>query len=286
MNTSDDDRIRHLCLAALALDEPAPAGGERPSLDELWDWMAGQVPEPRATQIGEHVARDPRVHEQWRELRDALEEDQASSAVSDGHSRTERDAPRRTGWLESLSRWLSPPVYGGAFATVAVLGIAIGVARQPPEPDLWQDWQVLKTSGVLEVQQDEAAELNAFLVGMREQMRLMTLPLTGPQGRRLPDRIEPCGDSDTACVQRREGLRELGRLSVLSRFDCVLDNEWRPERQRRAAELLAVLGEQGSLARLRAPWQAWAAADDTIARCNAIDELLARGLTGLDAHVS
>jgi len=285
--SGDERRERRLALAALALDEAPTAPGAPPELDELAAWMAGEIAPERARQIRAHVARDPQTYEAWRQLRLAVAEDtpartRASSTVARAVSGSASDgrADASAGWLDTLRDRFGYPALGGGFATIAALGIAIGVSLGPPPPDadIWQDWQRPKGVGSAAIAERELAELQSFLAGVAEQTSALGLPPLGPNGHPLPRRAPPCDGADTDCRARRERLIELGRLSVLSRWECVLESAV-PDRRDRATELLAALESDPGAARLLGPLRDWASADSQRARCGAVDRLLARALS-------
>ena len=290
------ERRRRTALAALALDEAPAAAGGRPTLDELSDWIAGALPAARAAEVREHVARDPGVFEDWRQLKLAADEPAPVDDDVPVAATSSSGSPVRSGTgggsfggglIERLREWLGPVPLGAAFATVAAVGLGLAVLTRPsaPEVDPWADWQVPKSVVGPALAPEERPELQTVLVGVREQLRDLSLPPFGPGGRALPEEVDGCTDPDAECAARRESLRELGRLGVLARIECSLgtDGELTAERQRTVGRILVELEDQATTARLAGPLRAWAAAETRAARCAAVDDVLSRSLTVADA---
>jgi len=298
-----DEQSRQLVLAALAIDKPSSAAADKPDMAELWDWVNGSVDPQRALQIRSHVARDPELYAQWRELRLALAEDAAGSAsdivahsVSDesfdqpaqklasGYRRESEES--KESLFERFFNWLSPPVFGGGLATAAILGVAvsIGLNQSQQSQDFWTDWQSPKGLPSALVAEDIALS-QSFLAGMGKQMQALSIPATGPTGQKLPQRsdVQPCEAGDDLCASRRDVMAELGQLSVTTKIRCVVDQSGEQGNQGDQARVvdLSALAEQDELmARFMAPVRQWATSEQSDARCSAVNALIQRSLSG------
>jgi hypothetical protein len=298
--TEENMRDHQMALAAIALDN-ATADGQKPSFEELWDWAAGKISGERATQIQSHVARDGQIYTQWREIRLALQEDsvsddvrsstsavsQRSDSVVTGASATASDRKGAgSSFMETILGWLTPVQLGGGLATAAVLGIAVSIGlnqtKSPPE-NFWADWQQPKSLQAPAVDEAQSSELQAFLAGMGQQMRALSIPAVDPVGREFPDKVPECVESDDQCEQRREMLSELGQLSVLSKLECMVSDTASPARKQRLQEIVQALESDQVAGRLISPLRSWAAADATADRCGAVSSLISRGLLGIES---
>lgn len=298
--TDENMRNRQMALAAIALDNTT-ADGQKPSFEELWDWAAGKTSGERAAQIQSHVARDGQIYTQWREIRLALQEESASDEVRSSASVvTHRGNPvmpdasaagpdrKSTGssLMQTILSWLTPVQLGGGLATAAVLGIAVSIGfnqtKTPPE-DFWTDWQQPKSLEAPAMDEAQSSELQAFLAGMGQQMRALSIPAVDPVGRAFPDSVPECVESDPQCEQRRAMLSELGQLSVLSKLECMVSDSAAPDRKQRLREILQALEDDQSAGRLISPLQNWAAAEATTDRCGAVSSLISRGLLGIES---
>ena len=147
MNNTDhhgDDNDNGLAFAAVSLCANTPQG-QAPQWHELAAWRAGNLPEPRATEVLSHVANDPACFQQWLDIAEAeswaeeealtdvnqsLTESVGVNQVSDAGTMTSPSTDRTRSItdtpslmskaLDSLrSLFQQPlPVYGGAFAAV------------------------------------------------------------------------------------------------------------------------------------------------------------------------
>lgn len=302
MNNEQDRYDRQLAMAAIALDHAADTGdGEKPDFEELWDWSAGQLSGVRASQIQSHVARDPDIYAQWREIRLALEEtvnkDMASDPATHNvapplHGRNangqESTTKIKSGLMETIFNWLTPAQLGGGFATAAILGVAVSIGlnqSDSPPNDFWSDWQSPKSLEAPDLDDAEVAELQAFLAGMGKQMGELSIPAFDPAGRSLPEQVPECSIGDESCDTRRALLYELGELSVKARLECMVvdsDNALQQQAQRqRLQDIAQSLASDNAVTRLILPLQDWAAADNIDARCGAVSSLIQRGLVGI-----
>ena len=292
-----DDAI---ASAALALDDPSPAPGERPGLDELWDWTAGAVAPERAREIRAHVARDAELYATWRELRLELAsapapdpEPVAEGTPGAAPPATSPPARGRSGaapagrdLLDALQGWLAPRRLVPAFAAVGALGLALGtLTRTDPPVDPWRDWTTVKGLPV-PAPAAERVELDAYLAGVAGALGERGAPVAGPRGEPLPVEMPGCGadpaGGPAACEARRRALHELGRASVAARSGCVADGS---PGERAAGRLdvasRALIGAVGA-ARLEPGLEAWRGAGDDAGRCAAVVRMLDAALEGLE----
>lgn len=296
MTDRQDKLDRNLALAAIALDGEQVATGEKPDFDELWDWAAGKVTGERELQIRSHVARDAQVYGLWREIRVAMAEKPLANTAVEGQVEefSEPQIQSRAGHADStlaglwntILGWLTPAQLGGGLATAAVLGIAISLGlnqgRQAPD-DFWSDWQSPKSVETLQVDQSSIDESQAFLSGMAQQMRALSIPAVDPLGRDIPEHAPSCSTSDEPCSRRREFLAELGQLTVVSRLECLIGDSTDTERTQRVQEILVALEPDAAVARLISPVRSWASAENAAERCRAVSQLISRGLAGNSA---
>jgi hypothetical protein len=140
--TTESRRERDEAMLALVLDQPEPAPGPRPGLDELWDWHAGKIKGERAVQIKAHVARDAEVYAAWREIRLAL----AESERADNTTAVAVDRGRS--WWVRFRDWLFPDGFGGGLAvaaTAAGVAVMVGILMSHPSledlvDDQYREW--------------------------------------------------------------------------------------------------------------------------------------------------
>ena len=283
---------------ALALDDPMPAPGARPDLDELWDWTAGAVDAARAREIRAHVARDPELYAAWRELRRELAAGAgpapvpgiaapvASPIATDGPDATVvPGSSAAPGALERLRAWLATPWLVPAFALVAALAVGLGPAlRGPPPVDVWQDWSTPKGLPA-PASPAEREELDALLAGVAAALAARGVPVAGPRGERLSMEAPACGTTAAggaaACESRRAALGELGAASVDARAGCVAGGEPGEAAAARVDAAAAALVGAVGIDRLGPGLERWRGADGGGARCAAVALLLDAALEGL-----
>lgn len=241
MSNDEFDSERAAARLSLLLDAPEPAPGPKPGIDELWDWQAGLIDGERAEQIRAHVARDPSVYAQWREIRLAIDEPSPKESPATAET-------AQTGPLGRLVGWLFPEGFaGGAMAAAAVIGVAVVVGIQlfgAPELDeivderyaAWggfdadldpwsADGIMIKGNQVGVVRErSEVTGANAFAFGMSEGLRMAGSPVvTGPGGETLPTTLPACDAGDAGCPDYVEAMRQLGRLVTGAHLQCRRD---------------------------------------------------------------
>ncbi len=229
-----------MALLALALDNPPPADGIAPDLNELLAWQQGRVAQPRADEIKSHVARDPEIYALWREARAML----ASQLPKQQPKRERLQWPD---WL-IFPDWLAQG--GLPIAITAALLVAIGLPQLEHSSALSsqidEDYQSLAPMALSSAQwnagfdQQEKALMppksgNPNLsdlklpinVGIRQG--LLDLTSTGKLNsswsgllKFYPPLQASCPDGQN-CQTKFAVLKEFGRWMALNRLQC-LDN--------------------------------------------------------------
>ncbi|MEM7258172.1 MAG: hypothetical protein AAF404_12385 [Pseudomonadota bacterium] len=281
MTDIDNDDQRRLATLSVLLDKPEPPVGIRPTTDELWDWIHGQVPDDRALEIKSHVAADNTVYEEWRQLRLALEETDTLQSVSsqpDASAVTDRGF---TGLLSALTQRLGallrpagPALATGALCVFAA-GIYLLVGRAPDSTDFWQDWQQPKGQAQTAAP-DTIVAYEAILAGMQKRLTALDIPAVDPTGRALPTTATGCTDN-AQCQPYATTLTDLGQQLVTAHINCrTTDSDNPPEAP--AIQMVTELAALDSIAALHFPLQQWQDSGNTADQCNAVEQLIARVL--------
>lgn len=294
-----DNQTRKMAQAAIIIDSPESASGEKPDMEELWDWMGGRVEAQRAQQIQSHVARDAQIYSQWRELRMALEEaelerPELNVSASNRQASAGYDLPSQareyksagndsSGFFERVLTWLSPAPLGGAFATAAILGVAIsiGMNQSRQQQAFWADWQSPKGLNQADVTVAETDLAKSFLSGMGNRMQELSIPPVGPAGQILNSESDPCASDNQVCNERHNIMRELGKLSVAAKLACVVGQDANADDMQKIRSVLSFMASDTSMQRYLAPVRQWAATNDSDSRCRAVNSLIERGLSSV-----
>jgi len=260
MTSRDEDRSRALALLGLLSagksKRSAPysqdnsqifstPAGEKPTSDEIWNWMADEVSENRAKEIRSHIAFDTECYAIWQQLHlaktELTEESNTTKELSDqsaNHLRlptnisdpdaqpantsgthTENLDPNKSKNItksntKQFSNWI-------LLATAAcVISVLLFRTLSPPqgEIDFWQDWQVAKSATARIYSDDEQKTLRRILGGMEIQLTKEEIPAIGPQGQSLL--FTDC-DNNLACKQQESKLNTLGSELIKARLECL-----------------------------------------------------------------
>ena len=281
MTESHDTDEQQLALATLLLDNPEPPVGEAPTTAELWDWMHGSLSLQRAAEVETHVARDPDIFEQWRQLRQAESEfgafdTQASSSDQDVDS---------VGWWQRIRDAVTDPGLHPARGlavglTMVVVFVAAGLLRQTPGygpgigPEFWVDWQSPKHSSASNVSAEQQAHLQLILSGIADHLRELQQPQTGPDGEELP--VAECRVAND-CDDTSEILFDLGQRAAVARSRCLTEqslpaDDW-------LIQTLSALEKTNLALVVHKPLRSWVEASSSAGRCVAADTLISRALS-------
>ena len=225
MTESFDTDDQNLALASLLLDNPDPPLGDKPTIVELWDWMHGSLSPQRASEVETHVARDPNIFEQWRQLR--LSESQVEQYVAVADSKELDEST--TGWWQKIRGTIAnlsmQPIRGIAVGlTMVMVFVTAGLLRQAPETglngdiDFWTEWQSPKQNSATNPDEDQQAHLQVMLSGVSVHLQTEPQPSAGPDGELLPD--TDCRGT-AACGEESRLLFSLGRRAAAARSFCI-----------------------------------------------------------------
>lgn len=309
----DDDQLdqptRHaqdIAKLGLLLDEATAASGQKPTFEELWQWMQGEVTAGRAQEILSHVARDPEVYSQWHQLRSAQREfsevpvyervsatqpaptdQQDQSAVADGAHRHSARTTAVTGgdsWFKRLVGYFSPAPFAG-MALAAVLGGVVAVNINKTQPvDVWEDWLSPKSFGDTQALPDQH-EVEAVLAGMAAKLGELSLPMLGPDGKRLPRMVPECtsNSEDDLCTERRHALYSLGQLAIRSRIVCLTSVDLPDEVTGELRSIHSILSKDTAANRFTGLIDDWIQSNERKQHCAIVNQIMARALKGLSA---
>lgn len=212
--------------------------GEKPTEDEIWNWMHDDVSEQRALEIRSHLAFDSELYETWRQFRIALSEEETEIELENNvENRVESDAPYATDKSTPQNRQATKSIKNSSESTstqpMRVTGMAIAAAIMifvlikpllfpgPPVNDFWQDWQTTKSTQTLDLQDDEKIQLRFLMGSIRQEMVKLKLGDTDPSDALLPD--ANCASQQT-CMDNSDTLTNLGIAITNLRISCIQAN--------------------------------------------------------------
>ena len=224
-----------LAYAAVSLCANTPQG-HAPHWHELAAWRAGNLPEPRATEVLSHVANDPACFQQWLDIAEAeswaeeealtdvsqsLTESAAVNQASDAgtmvssstdRTRSTTDTPSLTSKvLDSLrSLFQQPlPVYGGAFAAVM-----LAVLLAP----------LLNTGNALSLQEQLDRSMDTYI---ESGQGYLGTPPPARSTRALGGLFDDLSTSDVERLQFQFGMRQFNQqLQQSSAVQISTNTEW------------------------------------------------------------